>query len=99
MEVHENKSRICSKCHLNKHDLMVVLKHLKLPKIFQATPTGLKSNIDGSAAEGNDTVEVVVLAANGLVGALSGSKTNDGNGVAGEAHIGSNIADGDVQET
>jgi len=56
--------------------------------------------VDGGATDGDDTAEVVVLAANGfLVASSTTSDTNDGDGGAGDTNEDVNALDNDAQKT
>lgn len=63
---------------------------------MQHKPVGrqLEPNVNGSAAERNETVKVVLLATDWLIGALSRTKTNHRDWVTSEAHSGSDVANG-----
>jgi len=58
----------------------------------------LKVEVDGGAADGNDAVEAVVLAANRLRSAGGAADTDDGEGRAGEADVGGDALEDNAEQ-
>jgi hypothetical protein len=58
----------------------------------------LEVNVNGDAAKGNETVEGVVLAADGRSRAARASSTDHSDGVASKTDKGGNVLDNDAEE-
>jgi len=85
--------------HLSIPFFFLHKSHINCPLYHTSVAYILQVEVDGSAADGNEALECIVLAANRLSRARVASDTNDGDGAAGDANKDIEVLDDDTQES
>lgn len=96
----EKPSYIGFVCVWTRRDVTYLLVQLRneLHKVTGFSDSS-EADIEGSASDSNETIEVIIITADNLVVALSPADTNNADGAASQTDISSEIADNDSEET